>query len=564
MKLDSADRTLREILNTYFFYIPRFQRPYSWEPEQVEELWEDAVQESDGDYFIGSMVTHRKGEDTVAVIDGQQRLTTLIMLLCTIREAAAAQGHTALANGTHTFIERKDENDESRFVLNTETSFPFLHDVVMSRDDEQLGANVGSEEEAIQDAYDRLVEYVDKTVATIADDPTLKQDKKDAAVRDALNKLRDKILSLRLIFVLVDDQDDATTIFVTLNSRGKDLEPSDLVKAHLLQLLPKTQHLDAPRLKWEGMLDSFDAADPPLKMTDFLLASWRSRYGQTTAKKLHKDARKGVKKANAAAFLNELVADAKTYLHAADPDTRTWPHEAAEIAESLRFFRDFGIRQPMPLLLSVLRAYEKKQITVPQARRAFRAIEDYVFTWTVLSNKTSSGGMSFLYGRYARELHDAKTSNARGMVINRLVLEMKSRRPLPAEFDEAFGALWFTNDRPGDKRRVQYALRRIYKHESPQGAAAIDFSHMTIEHLASQSAGVKTAGRIGNLIYVTEALNTKLDNKGWDAKRALLASARDQWVPADVKASPKWKTTEINERTAALAKLGRTKIWAGE
>jgi hypothetical protein len=172
--------------------------------------------------------------------------------------------------------------------------------------------------------------------------------------------------------------------------------------------------------------------------------------------------------------------------------------------------------------------------------------------------------MSFLYGRYARELHDAKTSNARGMVINRLVLEMKSRRPLPAEFDEAFGALWFTNDRPGDKRRVQYALRRIYKHESPQGAAAIDFSHMTIEHLASQSAGVKTAGRIGNLIYVTEALNTKLDNKGWDAKRALLASARDQWVPADVKASPKWKTTEINERTAALAKLGRTKIWAGE
>ena len=84
MKLDSADRTLRQVLNTYFFFIPRFQRPYSWELENVEELWEDAIQESADDYFIGSMVVYPHRDDTVAVIDGQQRLTTLMMLLCAI------------------------------------------------------------------------------------------------------------------------------------------------------------------------------------------------------------------------------------------------------------------------------------------------------------------------------------------------------------------------------------------------------------------------------------------------------------------------------------------------
>jgi Protein of unknown function DUF262 len=173
MKLDSADRTLREILKTYFFYIPRFQRPYSWEPEQVEELWEDAVQESAGDYFIGSMVVHKRGEDTVAVIDGQQRLTTLIMLLCVIRDFANEYGHTSLANGTHTFIERTDENDQARFVLNTETSYPYLHDQVMGRDDPQLEHDIGREEEAIEAAYSRLDDFVEATVSAISDNPTI-------------------------------------------------------------------------------------------------------------------------------------------------------------------------------------------------------------------------------------------------------------------------------------------------------------------------------------------------------------------------------------------------------
>ncbi|MBA3432186.1 MAG: DUF262 domain-containing protein [Actinobacteria bacterium] len=563
MKLDSADRTLREILNTYFFYIPRFQRPYSWEPEQVEELWEDAVQESAADYFIGSMVVHKKGEDTVAVIDGQQRITTLVMLLCAIRNAAQKHGHAGLANGTHTFIERKDENDESRFVLNTETSYPFLHDEIMSREDAELDTKVGREEEAIRAAYDRLVEFVDGTVAAILTNPTISKEKRAPAVGEALKKLRDKILGLSLIFVLVGDQDDATTIFVTLNSRGKDLEPADLVKAHLLQLLPKKQHLDKPRVKWEGIIDTFDAVDPPLRMTDFLLTSWRSRHSPTTAKKLHKDVRRKIKKAEAPGFLDELVDDSKLYLHATDPDTRKWSAEAVEAAESLRFFRDFGIRQPMPLLLSLVREYEEKRLSVPQLIRALRAVEDYVFTWTVLANKTSTGGMSLFYGRYAREVMGAKDKDARGVVINKLASELKPKRPLPAEFDESFGALWFTDNRPADKKRVQYALRRIYKHESPQGAAAIDFSHMTIEHLTSQSNGVTNGGRIGNLVYVTEALNSKLGNKGWGAKRAVLKETGDQWIPAGVIDATEWDAEAIDERTKALAELGRTKIWKG-
>jgi Protein of unknown function (DUF1524) len=86
---------------------------------------------------------------------------------------------------------------------------------------------------------------------------------------------------------------------------------------------------------------------------------------------------------------------------------------------------------------------------------------------------------------------------------------------------------------------------------------------MTIEHVSSQSGKVKNAGRIGNLIYVTEALNGKLNNKTWEAKKAILKAVRDQWVPRDVLEADDWSTSSITARTKALAELGRAKIWVG-
>ncbi len=339
------------------------------------------------------MVVYPHGDDTMAVIDGQQRLTTLMMLLCAIRDAAEANGDAKLANGTHRFIERTDEHDEERFALHTETSFPFLHDEILSREPADLDAQIGREEIAIQTSFARIEKYIGDLVEAVKKDPKLSDERKMKKISEELNALRDKLLGLRLIFVQVSDVDAATTIFVTLNSRGKDLEPSDLVKAHLLNLLPKgKKDLDKPRMKWDAIVDKFDASSTPLNMTEFLLAVWRSRYGMTTAKKLHKEVRKVVKKANADTFLEQLGSDAELFRRVNEPEYYTrWTREAKEATSSLRFFRDFGIKQPMPLLLSLMRRYEGKKITVTQFSRALRSIEDYHFTWTILANKKLDG-----------------------------------------------------------------------------------------------------------------------------------------------------------------------------
>ena len=69
----SGDKSIGDILGSHFFKIPRFQRPYSWDRENVEDFWTDALQSPEADYFIGSMVVYKEAENMFGVVDGQQR-----------------------------------------------------------------------------------------------------------------------------------------------------------------------------------------------------------------------------------------------------------------------------------------------------------------------------------------------------------------------------------------------------------------------------------------------------------------------------------------------------------
>lgn len=88
MKIRSIDKNIADILNSGFYQIPRFQRPYSWERENIEDFWTDVFVNSGPDYFIGSMVVYKpENSDIAFVVDGQQRLTTITMLLAALRNA---------------------------------------------------------------------------------------------------------------------------------------------------------------------------------------------------------------------------------------------------------------------------------------------------------------------------------------------------------------------------------------------------------------------------------------------------------------------------------------------
>jgi uncharacterized protein with ParB-like and HNH nuclease domain len=83
MKIESQDRSVDQLLSTAYFKV-RFQRPYSWERGEVEDFWNDTIAEAEADYFIGSFVLFTTAQDTFGIVDGQQRLTTITMLLCAL------------------------------------------------------------------------------------------------------------------------------------------------------------------------------------------------------------------------------------------------------------------------------------------------------------------------------------------------------------------------------------------------------------------------------------------------------------------------------------------------
>jgi len=56
MKINCIDKEIKKVFETGYYHVPRFQRPYSWEKEQITEFWNDTIKESEADYFIGSIV----------------------------------------------------------------------------------------------------------------------------------------------------------------------------------------------------------------------------------------------------------------------------------------------------------------------------------------------------------------------------------------------------------------------------------------------------------------------------------------------------------------------------
>ena len=145
MKIQCQDHSVEFIFQSHYFEIPRFQRPYSWERDNWEEFWNDVFLPKQQEYFIGSIVTFAKGPYK-AIVDGQQRLTTITLLLAAIRNGYRQYSFQDRASGAQNFIERNNKNNEATFVLKTETSYPYFQTAIQRSQPEKFKSKLGEEE----------------------------------------------------------------------------------------------------------------------------------------------------------------------------------------------------------------------------------------------------------------------------------------------------------------------------------------------------------------------------------------------------------------------------------
>lgn len=227
--IEAHEQTLARIFSdAYAFEIPPYQRPYAWELEQTRQLLNDLVEEMDspipggGTYFLGSVVLIKPPADPKSqVVDGQQRLTTLTILLSVLRDLTA---------------DPEQRSARAQFVLqkaNPDLGIDQRSRLLLRREDQAFF------EKHIQEP---------KATNNLPDPKTLKGSQQRIAenarhLRDALELLdearRNRLTAFvlqrcYLVVVAVPTPDSARRIFTVLNARGMDLTPTDILKADLL------------------------------------------------------------------------------------------------------------------------------------------------------------------------------------------------------------------------------------------------------------------------------------------------------------------------------------------
>ncbi len=561
MKIESRDLSVDELFTANYFFIPRFQRPYSWEEDNIVQFWNDIIDVIGGDYFIGSMVVYRSDRNSLGVVDGQQRLTTITILLCTLRDVFSSLGDDDSAAGLQQYIERRTRENKNKYVLETETSFPYLQEHILKFGEPELDCMAGDEERAIERANNVFNERIAQDLKGIvaSDEQEVLELRKNW-----LRKLRDTVLDLKIILITLDSEEDAYLIFETLNTRGKDLSLSDLLKNLFTKSIKEKGDVDHAKLKWAAVLETLYESDADLNPDTFVAHSWASRYEAIPVKRAFPKLKAAINSKSAHQHLNEFARDARFYRSIFEP-TYLWSLNERAASAALQALRMFKVEQPAPGLLSLVRAFRDEKIKFGKLIEALEAIENFHFAFTAITSSRSSGGISGMYSSFGRKLFEAKDSNSASAEIRALINKLRQRRPTGSEFNAKFEGVIYTKTHSKQRGLIRYILMRLQQLErTPVFGSEAD---LTIEHLYPQAAiddrhfPHSIVGQIGNLLLVDTETNGLLKDKSFIDKKKILVD-RGYVLPPLYLEADELTPDLIAQFTQQRAELANFKGWA--
>ena len=248
--IKAEELQLFDIFNdSYRFEIPDYQRQYAWTTEQTSELLDDllyamgqAENVSDASpYFLGSIVIIKNGLQPQAyVVDGQQRITTLTILFCVLRELAAESTKSAIDKYVYAPGARF-AGIPGHFRLSVrERDRDFFEDNIQQMG--RLSDFVKSSHAKISDSQKRMLENTSYLWNSLS--------KFDEKRRNTLMEFL--VQRCYLVVVSTSDQNSAYRIFSVLNDRGLDLSPTDILKADIIGALEQTKQTSYTK-KWEDI-----------------------------------------------------------------------------------------------------------------------------------------------------------------------------------------------------------------------------------------------------------------------------------------------------------------------
>ncbi|MDR2859159.1 MAG: DUF262 domain-containing protein, partial [Mediterranea sp.] len=259
------------------YKVPQFQRDYSWTQDNWEDLWNDIeiAMENNQVHYMGSVVLQNTKNKEFLIIDGQQRFTTLsILILAVIHEIKeiAEKEVDAVANKERVdllmnqYIGQKDAMSlrySSKLFLN-ENNDDFYQSRLLTFKGPLHVTKLSDSEKRMWDSYLFFKQKISKQFYT-------------KIGSDLAGFLNDVIGELMMfIQITVEDELNAYTVFETLNSRGVALTSTDLLKNYLFSLVVKSEtDLKQVRSQWKKIIDAVGLKDFPVFLRYFLVATRR-------------------------------------------------------------------------------------------------------------------------------------------------------------------------------------------------------------------------------------------------------------------------------------------------
>ncbi|MBK9275941.1 MAG: DUF262 domain-containing protein [Flavobacteriales bacterium] len=550
---DTKSNTYRQLFgNGLTYVIPKFQRDYSWTSEQWDDLWQDIQSVLRGDepgHYMGYLVLQTENNKVFKVIDGQQRLTTLSILILAVLKSL----HGLIESGV-------DPDRNKRRMEALRNSYIGYLDPVTLVASNKIHLNRNND-----DYYRTYLVPLDqlKIRNTNASEKLMRQCfnwfhdrlRREYTTGEALAGLVDTIVD-KLVFTVITVGDDlnAFKVFETLNARGVQLSAADLLKNYLFSVVDTegshTSELREIEELWAQVMSTLGDQ----RFEEFLRVYWNSRRKNVRKNELFKVIRKHIRhKGEAFALLRDLRRTADLFMALRNPEDELWKADRP-IQYHLEELRMFQVRQHLPLLMSAHESLDKAGF-----HKVLEACSVISLRYNVIGG-LNPNEQDRVYNDAALRIHKEKQF---------ALSWLQEVYPDDESFETTFSNVAF-KDTSRNNKIVRYLLASVERRKHQTEVDPFGES-MSIEHVMPRSAvedwGIdddvyeRCVFRLGNLTLLEASRNKDASSKLYTEKRGLYEGSTFGITRAIAEHYSEWGEEQISKRQKQLAKQARD-IWS--
>jgi hypothetical protein len=554
--LDAHEITMQNLLldKNRAYKVPIYQRPYVWNEEQWQELYDDLLGLTDTDvHFLGSVVVVVDLKTSPAVeyyqvVDGQQRLATILIWLAALRDALEERGEMELADYLTGFL----------FITQySDGQFTKIPKLTLGEFDNPLFQEIleGKFPHTNESLLNRCYTYY-----------------RSKTEGDVLSGLLNKI---SIVHINVFSHLNAFRLFDTLNDRGLELSSVDLVKNFLLMKVSGMREIfDETVSLWNEMFTRVRDKDPVKFLRRYVLSRFKGKVPEARLYERIMVALSHAEPVDIRVFTADLAEKAAVY----DRIVRA-NFSSEAVNRRIKNLHLVEVTPSYSLLLPVFSAFDGtgRGISEDDVCDILSAVEAFHIRWGISGRFT--GNLDRIYNTICLELIGHDPSQYREFIMNALAEELLEN----GIDDKTFARNFITKPFKANESRTKYillSLSRIMKpEEQPVEAGLVTTEHIMpvvlgqrwreelIKSVGSRDEMLKlhreNLGRIGNLTLVTGDWNLGLSNRPFSEKK----EQKYYWdtelaITNTLLGYDRWGFEEINQRSRELFNLvKKNRLW---